>query len=167
MGERSAGPVATQTTQPQQQWSRRAAVLRPWWPPSVSRCLNCVRQRCCAWTVSAVCVHGCLIEEAGTAGCGCATASQPAAAACPASPPSRPRPHLPHSPLQVPSDSTRALFSQDVEAIEATVRALEHRLRDIKAYVAREAAAIPQVCRAEVGEAGRESRRPYLGAWPS
>jgi hypothetical protein len=32
-----------------------------------------------------------------------------------------------------------------VVAIEATVRALEHKLRDIKAYVQREAAAIPQV----------------------
>ncbi|EFN57576.1 hypothetical protein CHLNCDRAFT_143235 [Chlorella variabilis] len=42
-------------------------------------------------------------------------------------------------------DTTRQLHTQDVEAIEATVRALEHKLRDIKAYVAREAAAIPQV----------------------
>ena len=45
----------------------------------------------------------------------------------------------------LPADSTRALYAQDVEAIEATVRALEHKLRDIKAYVQREAAAIPQV----------------------
>ena len=43
------------------------------------------------------------------------------------------------------ADSTRALYAQDVEAIEATVRALEHKLRDIRAYVAREAATIPQV----------------------
>ncbi|KAL4434153.1 hypothetical protein ABPG75_000594 [Micractinium tetrahymenae] len=42
-------------------------------------------------------------------------------------------------------DGTRALYAQDVEAIEATVRALEHKLRDIRAYVAREAATIPQV----------------------
>lgn len=42
-------------------------------------------------------------------------------------------------------DTTRALYAQDLEAIEATVRALEHKLRDIKAYVQREAAAIPQV----------------------
>ncbi len=48
-------------------------------------------------------------------------------------------------PLHRPADTTRQLHTQDVEAIEATVRALEHKLRDIKAYVAREAAAIPQV----------------------
>ena len=43
------------------------------------------------------------------------------------------------------ADTTRALYEQDVVAIEATVLALEHKLRDIKAYVQREAAAIPQV----------------------
>lgn len=61
-------------------------------------------------------------------------------------------------------DTTRALFAADVEAIEATVCALEHRLRDIKAYVAREASAIPQVgagtclvggARAGINRAGR------------
>ena len=57
-------------------------------------------------------------------------------------------PPLCHSlPSRLPAsaDTTRALYAQDVEAIEATVRALEHKLRDIKAYVQREAAAIPQV----------------------
>ena len=54
------------------------------------------------------------------------------------------RPPPPCPPL-VRTDTTRALYEQDVVAIEATVRALEHKLRDIKAYVQREAAAIPQV----------------------
>ncbi|KAL4430159.1 hypothetical protein ABPG77_004941 [Micractinium sp. CCAP 211/92] len=43
------------------------------------------------------------------------------------------------------NEGTRALYGQDVEAIEATVLALEHKLRDIRTYVAREAATIPQV----------------------
>lgn len=64
-----------------------------------------------------------------------------AVAAC-----SRPETHQPCRPAApIGADSTRALYAQDVEAIEATVRALEHKLRDIKLYVAREAAAIPQV----------------------
>ncbi|KAI3438852.1 hypothetical protein D9Q98_001269 [Chlorella vulgaris] len=42
-------------------------------------------------------------------------------------------------------DATRRLHEQDVEAIEATVRALEHKLQAIKSYVQRESEAIPQV----------------------
>eukprot|EP00887_Chlorella_sp_A99_P000775 scaffold5.g775.t1 len=42
-------------------------------------------------------------------------------------------------------DSTRQLYAQDLEAIEATVRALELKLRDIRAFVKREKEAIPQV----------------------
>ena len=43
------------------------------------------------------------------------------------------------------ADTTRALYSKDVAAIEAMVCALEAKLRDIRTRIAREAAAIPQV----------------------
>ena len=42
-------------------------------------------------------------------------------------------------------DTTRQLYTQDLEAIESTVRALELKLRDIRAFVKREKEAIPQV----------------------
>lgn len=82
----------------------------------------------------------------------CRPSARPAAPSCRRLPPPPGAPahvavpvaHPPHAPLR--TDTTRALYSQDVEAIEATVRALEHRLRDIRASLAREAAAIPQVC---------------------
>ncbi|GAB4816781.1 hypothetical protein N2152v2_003827 [Parachlorella kessleri] len=42
-------------------------------------------------------------------------------------------------------DTTSQLYAHDLEAIEGTVRALELKLRDIRAFVKREKEAIPQV----------------------
>ena len=110
--------------------------------PSPARWPSCARPRSCGWTVSR------------RSGSGLPPAARrPAAPSCRRLPPASHRCLLPASATSrgatlaaIPPcpDTTRALYAQDVEAIEATVRALEHRLRDIRASLAREAAAIPQ-----------------------
>jgi hypothetical protein len=54
-------------------------------------------------------------------------------------------------------EGTKELYAQDLEAIEATVRALEGKLRDIKAYVKKEKDAIPKAL--AVVEAAKLQRR--------
>ena len=53
--------------------------------------------------------------------------------------------HLgPSCSLRPRADTTRQLYAHDLEAIEGTLRALELKLRDIKAFARREREAIPQ-----------------------
>ena len=104
-------------------------------PPSPPKSASSARPRCCGSTVR----EGRCSSSSWSA----PAQLRPSAVACrPAAAP--PAAHPWHTPSPR-ADTTRALYSQDVEAIEATVRALEHRLRDIRASLAREAAAIPQV----------------------
>lgn len=64
-----------------------------------------------------------------------------------------------HRPCPPCADTTRQLYAHDLEAVDATLRALELKLRDIRAFVKREKEAIPQ---AEAAVAACQLQRAHL-----